>query len=288
MGRFRSINISLLLSFRKDFRALVHRGAMKTKKFIIYHLTFLALSLCVSVVNLHAQTTEFTYQGRLLHSSLPPTANYDFEFSLWDSLANGTQAGATQTVTGVAVANGIFTVRLNFGEQFSGPPRFLQIAVRPAGGGAYTTLAPRQPITSGPYAIRSLNSTTADTATNSLNLGGVAASQYVVTTDTRMTDARNPLPGSANYIWNQNSVLQPSSNFIISGNGFIGGLLEASAVNISGNGTVGGTLEANVVNIIGNGTAGGTLSGNIVDGSEGFYSGGRHALSLRGSNVLVG
>lgn len=38
-----------------------------------------------------AQTTEFTYQGRLLDNNLPPTANYDFEFSLWDLPANGTQ-----------------------------------------------------------------------------------------------------------------------------------------------------------------------------------------------------
>jgi len=59
---------------------------------------------------------------------LPATANYDFEFSLWDALANGTQQGTTQTVTGVAVANGIFTVRLNFGAQFDGSARFLQIA----------------------------------------------------------------------------------------------------------------------------------------------------------------
>ncbi len=110
------------------------------------------------------QSNEFTFQGRVLDNSLPPTANYDFEFSLWDSLVAGTQAGTTQTVTGVAVANGIFTVRLNFGAQFTGAARFIEIHVRPAGGGAYTTLAPRQPISSSPYAIRSVNATTADTA----------------------------------------------------------------------------------------------------------------------------
>ncbi len=81
---------------------------------------------------------------------------------MWDALANGTQQGTTQTVTGVAVANGIFTVRLNFGAQFTGAARFLQIAVRPAGGGAYTTLAPRQAITSSPYSIKSATSTSAD------------------------------------------------------------------------------------------------------------------------------
>ncbi len=127
-------------------------------KRLIITIIFINLFALVAV----AQSTEFTYQGRLLDNSLPPTANYDFEFSLWDALANGTQAGTTQTVTGVAVANGIFTVRLNFGAQFDGAARFLQIAVRPAGGGAYTTLAPRQAITSSPYSIKSATSTSAD------------------------------------------------------------------------------------------------------------------------------
>ena len=190
----------------------------------------LLITIHCALTTVHAQTPEWTYQGRLLDSNLPPTAAYDFQFSLWNSPENGTQQGTTQTALGVAVANGTFTVSLNFGAQFDGSARFLQIAVRNAGGGAYTTLDPRQPITSGPYAIRSLNSTTADTATNSLNLGGVAASQYVVTTDPRMTDARPPLPNSTNYIWNQNSVLQPSSNFIISGNGDVGGTLAANIV----------------------------------------------------------
>lgn len=183
-----------------------------------------------------AQSTEFTYQGRLLDNSLPPTANYDFEFSLWDALVAGNQQGTTQTVTGVAVANGIFTVKLNFGAQFTGAARFIQIAVRPSSGGAYTTLAPRQPITSAPHAIKSLTADIATTATNAttandaLNLGGVAASQFVQTNDPRMTNARDPLPNSSNYIQNNPLAQQTSSSF-----------------NISGNGTAGGTLTANVV-----------------------------------------
>ncbi len=112
-----------------------------------------------------AESTEFTYQGRLLDNSFPPTAIYDFQFSLWDSLASGTQQGTTQAITGVAVSNGIFTVRLDFGANFPGAARFLEINVRQAGGGAYTPLTPRQPLTSTPYAIRSANAATADTAT---------------------------------------------------------------------------------------------------------------------------
>jgi hypothetical protein len=218
-----------------------------------------------------AQTTEFTYQGRLLDSSLPPTANYDFGFSLWDSLANGTQQGTTQTITGVAVTNGIFTVRLNFGDQFTGAARFIQIEVRPAGGGAYTTLAPRQSITSGPYAIRSLNSTTADTATNSLQLGGVAADQYVVTTDPRMTDDRNPLPGSANYIQNQNAAPQSSSNFNVSGTGTADILNATTQYNIGGNRLLGVAGIDKVFAGVGAGSANTTGNGNSFFGpSTGF------------------
>ncbi len=139
--------------------------------------------ICVSIQAISAQSTEFTYQGRLLDNGLPPTATYDFEFRLFDSLVGGMQQGGTQTVPGVAVTNGIFTVRLNFGNQFTGSARFLDISVRPAGGGAYTQLAPRQPISSSPYSVKSLNADTANTAataTNSLSLGGVTANNYLL------------------------------------------------------------------------------------------------------------
>jgi hypothetical protein len=88
----------------------------------------------------------------------------------------------------------------------------------------YTTLSPRQKLNSAPYSIKSLNSDTAQsantavTATDSLQLGGVAANQYVLTTDGRMSNARDPLAGSANYIQNQYAGPQ-SSNFYINGTG---------------------------------------------------------------------
>lgn len=188
------------------------------------------LLIGVFAITAMAQTTEFTYQGRLLDSSLPATGSYDFEFKLFDSLVSGTQLGSTVTKTGVSVTSGIFTVRLDFGAQFPGSPRYLEISVKPSGPGTFTLLAPRQLITSTPYAVKSLNADTAATANDATNLGGVPAANYVVTTDPRLTDARNPLPGSGNYIQNTTS-LQASSNF-----------------NISGNGTAGGTLSGNIVN----------------------------------------
>lgn len=91
--------------------------------------------IAVTAFNGYSQTTEFTYQGRLLDTGLPPTGAYDFEFTLWDSLTGGTQQGAALTVTGVSVTAGIFTVKLDFGAQFTGSARFLQIRVKPTGPG---------------------------------------------------------------------------------------------------------------------------------------------------------
>jgi hypothetical protein len=46
-------------------------------------------------------------------------------------------------------------VTLDFGNQFFGANRWLEIGVRTNDGGAFSTLAPRQPITPSPYTIYS-------------------------------------------------------------------------------------------------------------------------------------
>jgi hypothetical protein len=195
-------------------------------------LALLSLTLLTCfVTHVYAQTTEFTYQGSLRDGSAAANGNYDFEFALFDAVNGGAQLGSTLPRNGVSVANGIFSVSLDFGSQFTGATRFLEIRVRLAGQPGITTLAPRQQVNSSPYSVRSLNSTTADTATNAAQLGGVTANQYVVTTDPRMSDARPPIAGSGNYIQNQNAAPQVASNFNISGNGNAGGKLSANAIS---------------------------------------------------------
>ncbi|HEX8248870.1 MAG TPA: tail fiber domain-containing protein [Pyrinomonadaceae bacterium] len=177
------------------------------------------------------QTTDFTYQGRFTDSSQtqPTSGIYQMQFALFD--AGGNQIGATITNQTVQVTSGIFTVSLDFGaNSFSGASRFLQVSVFSTTTNAYVALTPRQPVTSAPYAVKSLNANTAETANNSNNLGGIAANQYVQTNDSRLGDDRNPTAGSGFYIQNTNST-QSAANF-----------------NISGNGTTGGTLSGNVVN----------------------------------------
>src|SRR2546429_39731 len=70
------------------------------------------------------------------------------------------------------------------------------------------------------------NATNATTATNATQLGGIAASQYVQTGDSRLSDARPPTAGSSNYIQTNPSSAQ-NANFNISGNGTVGGTLSA-------------------------------------------------------------
>ncbi len=218
-----------------------------------------------------AQGTAFMYQGALNENSIPANGNYDFEFALFDSLNGGAQVGATLQVSNVVVTDGSFSVTLDFGAQFPGTERFLEIRVRQstplnvkgetADLGSYSVLSPRQPINSVPYAVRSLSagsadsattaasattSGTADTATNALNLGGVAANQFVLTNDPRLSDDRAPTPGSADYIQNSTTE-QPSSDF-----------------NISGTGTA-----------------------DIFDADTQFNLGGNRILSIAGSNNLL-
>src|SRR5215467_4903369 len=105
--------------------------------------------LCSRIIG--AQTTAFTYQGKLIDSGNPANGSYDLQFKLFDTatVGTGTQQGSTVTVSNVIVSNGIFTVQLDFGACptcFNGAARFLEIAVKPTSCSTFTTLGPRQPL----------------------------------------------------------------------------------------------------------------------------------------------
>ena len=44
-------------------------------------------------VSMNAQTTQFTYQGKLSDASSPANGSYDFQFKLFDALSGGAQQG---------------------------------------------------------------------------------------------------------------------------------------------------------------------------------------------------
>lgn len=147
--------------------------------------------LCLAANATFAQTTAFSYQGKLTDAGNPANGNFDLQFKLFDTVTvgAGTQQGATLVRNPVAVSAGVFTVTLDFGANvFSGADRYLEIGVRPAGSAnAYTVLAPRQPLTASPYAIQTLNAQ---------QLGGLPASSYLQNTNTPQAGANLNIGGS--------------------------------------------------------------------------------------------
>src|SRR5438034_5678806 len=224
---------------------LQHRGSLV--------LIVLALSILIGASTTFAQTTSFTYQGRLTDGGTAANGNYDLQFVLFDSLSGGAQVGSTQTVNTVAVSNGVFTVSLDFGaNSFPGANRFLEISARPTGG-SFTLLTPRQPITSTPYAVRSLNASSAD----SVPASGVPA-------------------GSGNYIQN-NPASQQAGNFNISGNGTAAGMLSGNVLNATTQFNLNGSRilsNSGTNNLFAGLFAGGSNTSGLQNTFFGFFAGG--------------
>lgn len=112
--------------------------------------------LCLSTAALaqpFAEGTEFTYQGLLKDASIPANGTYEFEFRLFNASSLGSQVGPLVTKTPVNVSNGIFTVALDFGQVYNSIDLWLEIKVRPVGGGSYTTLNPRTKVTGAPSSL---------------------------------------------------------------------------------------------------------------------------------------
>ena len=376
--------------------------------FFVVVLSFAGL-VCIQTVS--AQTTEFTYQGSLKDNANPANGTYDFEFQLYDAISGGTQIGSTLTRSTVNVTNGIFSTKLDFGGQFPGANRYLEIHVRVSGQPSFTTLTPRQLVNSSPYSIKSINAdnatnatnattaqtavsatnatnatsattaqtatnfsgalsgdvnglqssttiannavttakladdsvtdakinsvgggkvtgsittatipganvtgtvanatnatsstnaTTAATATNALSLGGVAANQYVLTGDARLSDARTPTAGSTNYI--QNTTSAQSASFNVAGSGMVGstftfGPISPPAVASVGQGRFYFDSATNKIKVSENGSAYVNLigSGSIGSGTTNFVpvwnsstTLGNSLIAQSGSNVGIG
>jgi hypothetical protein len=109
-------------------------------------------------------TTAFTYQGELRSSGSPVSGLYDLRFRLYDSPTAGTQLGSMICADNTLLSGGRFTLALDFGAQFAGQQRYIEIDVRQDTGltcssaSGFTTLSPRQALTAAPNAAFALDS----------------------------------------------------------------------------------------------------------------------------------
>ncbi|MBL9001470.1 MAG: hypothetical protein JNK25_10070 [Phycisphaerae bacterium] len=182
-------------------------------------------------------TTALTYQGDLAELGVPAEGLHDMQFRLYTLAAGGLQVGATQCANNVSVSNGKFTVIVDFGAQFAGQQRFLEIDVRTDSGlscanpSGYTTLTGRQPLTASPYAAYSLNAgaattaTNATTAANSTNLNGQPPAFYL-----NLANHTGTLPGPALSGSYTNAITFGNVSGTFSGNGAGLSALNASSI----------------------------------------------------------
>ncbi|MBX3289488.1 MAG: hypothetical protein KF855_09090 [Acidobacteria bacterium] len=101
-----------------------------------------------------APAAPFTYQGKLTVGGTAANGTYDFIIAIYSEPEDGSLLGEPQTIEGVQVVNGIFTVNLEVEtglfQRFE--TAYLDIQVRPEREGDFTRLFPRQQIGSTPYA----------------------------------------------------------------------------------------------------------------------------------------
>jgi hypothetical protein len=143
--------------------------------------------------------TAFTYQGRLTDGGGAATGSFDFRFTLFDAATGGAVVAGPVSANGVAVTQGLFTLSLDFGPAaFPGQARWMQIEVRPAGGGGFTTLAPRQELTPLAYSLFSARTDPANLTTlnaNNLTSGTVPGARLSGTYGQPLS-----LPNAANTV----------------------------------------------------------------------------------------
>lgn len=142
------------------------------------------LSASIGCLRAEAQSlvgTGFTYQGKLESDGAAAGGLHDLEFRLFDAASGGTQVGPTVCLDDVSVVNGLFSVQVDFGGQYTGAGRWVEIGVRAdptgsvaCGSGTFTTLGGRQALTATPYALALPGLWTQNTATSPNIIGGIS------------------------------------------------------------------------------------------------------------------
>ena len=182
----------------------------------IKRLSVLLLILNSSLqISSWAQGTAFTYQGRLVNNGSAANGTYDFRFRVASDADGNNLLGGPSITNGVTVANGLFTVVLDFGGgTFTGSNRWLQVEVRTNGGAGYTVLSPLQLFTPSPYAIM------ASSASNLL--GTVSASQLIGSVPATQLSGTVPAANISGTYTGAVSFSNPANVFSGNGSGLTG------------------------------------------------------------------
>lgn len=151
---------------------------MTVRQWPLFACALLVL-LSIASASARAQNQGFTYQGRIDQGAAPAAGPVNLIVRLY-ALPNGGSPIGTQTINGVPLLNGVFTVTLNGAGEFTANPfaagadRWVEITVNG------TTLTPRQKLTVAPMAAFSaapwvLNGTTLSYAGGKVAIGGTVA-----------------------------------------------------------------------------------------------------------------
>ncbi len=250
---------------------------MKTK----LTLRLIVLSCLATAFSAVAQGTAFTYQGQLNDNGAPASGIYDLRFTVYDLASNGSQVGPILTNTATGVSHGLFTVALDFGNIFSGPNRFMEIAVRTNGSVSFIALNPRQPLSPSPYAIfaKTASNVVSGAAVDSLNglkdnvTLAAGANVSITPSGNTLTIASAGAGGSG--IWNLNG----ANTYYTAGGVGIG----------TNNPTAGVRLEVNGVTKVVGGGSGGYEYFHTPNGESGMSIIGTNRADLRfdGSSVKL-
>ena len=255
-------------------------------------LALLAPLLALSTINhqlstAQAQGTAFTYQGRLTAGGNVAQGIYDLRFAIYDAQSGGNAVGGPLTNSAVSVSNGLFTVALDFGVGiFAGESRWLAIGVRTNGGGSFSTLPGRQPLTPSPYAIHAADALTATSAATATTASSVAAGSV-------NTAALAENAVTSDKIADGTIASADISTGGIDAGRIVGGDLQAARLKVGSGHALGGTLATiaggsnNTANAVGDAVGGGWWNRaeggySVVGGGEANTANGYHAAVLGG------
>lgn len=159
----------------------------------LWRIAFLFLmSASLSRTGADPLTSAFTYQGVLELDGQAVQGRHDLEFRLYNAPTLGAQIGPVVSQPALPIERGLVLTSLDFGTgAFDGQARWLEIALRPTGAGAFTVLSPRQALLAAPYALYAPHPAgSADAWSRTGNSGTDPASNFLGTRDARALEVR--------------------------------------------------------------------------------------------------